>query len=238
LIRSFAELDERQLDVLRELGNIGAGHAATALSALLDQGVDITVPRVLIEDFADVIRLVGAPEDLAVAALVRFGGDARGMMLFVIEFDDAKEMARLLAGPEEADAAPGLSELKLSTIKEVGNILASSYLGSIGTLAGLRLQVGVPQAAIDMVGALLAAPMAEFASDGTKLLFIEVKFRAAERNLKTHVILFCDIPSLNRIFSALGISGAGAGDGADAMRGASGDGAADGADAHGGGAGA
>jgi chemotaxis protein CheC len=204
MIQSLNELNDRHIDVLSEVGNIGAGNAAMSLSVLLDESVSISIPRVMIEDYAGVIRAVGDPEAMSVGILVRFDGEVKGMILFLIEFEDAKEVARALTTLEDINERIGLSEMKLSAVREIGNILASSYLGSIATLTGLRFDMSIPYAAIDMAGALIAAPMVEFSVDDTKILFIEESFSMVSRDFRSHVILFADISSLNEILRKLG----------------------------------
>jgi len=204
MIRSYEELDERQLDMLREIGNIGAGNAATSLSVLLDEGVHISIPRVRIEDYGGVVGAIGDPESLSVGILIHFEGEVKGMVLFLIAFEDAKEIAHILVGRREDDEPVGLSEMKLSMIKEIGNILTSAYLGSIGMLTDLRFEISIPYAAIDMTGALLAAPMVEFSVDDAHILFIEESFRTETRSLRSHVILFSDIASINVMMERLG----------------------------------
>jgi chemotaxis protein CheC len=95
--------------------------------------------------------------------------------------------------------------MTISTIKEIGNILGSSYLGSISTLTGLEYDISIPYVSIDMVGAIMSAPMLEFSIDESKILLIEESFSTDARSLQSHVILFADIPSLNKILSQLGI---------------------------------
>jgi len=203
-------LDATQIDVLRELGNIGAGNAATSLSVMLDEGVGISVPQVKILDYDGVIRVVGDPEDLGVAIMIQFGGDVKGIVLFVLSHDDAMNIGELLVGEnfqaeEGSDGAAALSDMKLSTIKEIGNILGCSYLGSIGTMTGLNFEISVPYVAIDMVGAILSAPLLLFSIDNSKILLVEESFLTESRSMKSHVILFADIASLNSILSRLGL---------------------------------
>jgi chemotaxis protein CheC len=207
VIRYYGDLNARQIDVLREVGNIGAGSAATSLSVLLGESVSLSAPQVMIGDYDSVLKEIGEPEDLAVAALIHFSGDIRGIVLFLIDFSDAKAITRMLVGHEDGDEDAGLSKMKISSVKELGNILGSSYLGAISTLTGLSCGLSVPYAAVDMVSALLTAPMAEFSVDDTKILFVEESFLVRKKSLSSHVILFADIPSLNKIMEKLGIDG-------------------------------
>jgi len=210
VIKSYGELDATQIDVLRELGNIGAGNAATSLSVMLDEGVGISVPEVKILDYDGVVRVVGDPEELGVAIMIQFSGDVRGIVLFVLAYDEANNIGDLLVGnvyhsEEGSEDLDMMSEMKLSTIKEIGNILGCSYLGSIGTMTGLTFEISVPYVAIDMVGAILSAPLLLFSIDNSKILLVEESFATESRSMKSHVILFADIGSLNTILSRLGL---------------------------------
>ena len=210
MIKSYGELDSIQIDVLRELGNIGAGNAATSLSVMLNEGVGISVPQVKILDYDGVVRTVGDPEDLGIAIMIQYSGDVRGIVLFILNHDDAMNIGELLIGSkkeEEDSHVDMLSEMKLSMVKEVGNILGCSYLGSIATMTGLHFEVSIPYVAIDMVGAILSAPLLLFSIDNNKILLIEESFLTDSRSMKSHVILFADIPSLNLILTKLGLDG-------------------------------
>jgi chemotaxis protein CheC len=209
MIHTYGDLNDTHIDILSEIGNIGAGNAATSLSVLIGEGVSITVPRVRILDYDGVIRTVGDPEELGIAILINYIGDIRGVVLFLLSYDDANGIADILTyGMEEdtsLDSGSGLSEMKLSTIKEIGNILGSSYLGSISSLTGLDVNISIPYVAIDMVGAIMGAPMFEFSIDNNKIMLIEESFRTDTGSLKSHVVLFADIPSLNKILDKLGL---------------------------------
>lgn len=206
MINSYGDLNGQHIDILKEIGNIGAGNAATSLSMLLNENVNISIPVVRIDEYEDVVGAIGDPEDLAIAILIYYTGDIRGMVLFMLSVEEAKRIAQMLVGYEaEDDEDSTLSDMKLSAIKEIGNILGSSYLGSIGELTGLTFDMSVPYTAIDMIGALMSAPMTEFGVDDSKILFVEESFSAEEIKLNSHVILFADLPSLNNILQRLGI---------------------------------
>jgi Chemotaxis protein CheC, inhibitor of MCP methylation len=207
VITSYGELGEQHIDVLCEIGNIGAGNAATSLSVMIDEGVNISVPQVRLLDYDSVIRSVGDPEDLGIAIMIKYTGDVRGIVLFLLGYEDAKGFADILIQDAGSDSQEGLSEMMISTIKEIGNILGSSYLGSISTLTGLNYDISIPYVSIDMVGAIMSAPMLEFSVDNSKILMIEESFSTGTRSLKSHVVLFADIPSLNKILTTLGIEG-------------------------------
>jgi chemotaxis protein CheC len=211
---SYKEISDAHLDALRELGNIGAGNAATSLGVLLDEDVSIGIPEVRVEDFSDVVRDIGGPEEMCVAVLVNFTGDISGIILFILSIDDANGITGIIASGKE-DGASGASELseisdlsdmsdiKLSGIKELGNILGSSYLGSIAALTGTHIELSVPQVAIDMAGAILTAPVSEYGVADNKVMFIEESFSTRERRFRGHVIMFTDIITLRDIVKRL-----------------------------------
>jgi chemotaxis protein CheC len=198
-------LNEEYIDALKEIGNIGAGNAATSLGILLDEDVVISIPKVRVESFDDVVRSVGGTEEMCVAVLVNFSGDATGVVLFMLSMDDAKGITDILSA-EEGDDTPGLSDLKLSGIKEFGNILGSSYLGSIASLMGMDVSLSVPHVAIDMAGAILSAPIAKYGASDSKVMFIEESFSTKKRQLQSRVIMFTDIETLSDIINRLGLS--------------------------------
>jgi chemotaxis protein CheC len=192
-----------QIDVLREIGNIGGGNAASALASILDEKVDMTLPNVRITGFDQAVEDLGGAETMTVSVLVSFSGEAEGMIVFLINMDDAKRVMSLLLGGVEDDDE--LSDMKLSAIKEIGNILAASYINSIASLTGLRIDVSVPYVAIDMVGALMSVPIIEFGAIGDKLMFIEENFIGERGSLNSNIIMFAEINTLKIIMEKLGI---------------------------------
>ena len=203
MFENYDELNEMQIDMLREIGNIGAGNAATALATILDEKVDMSVPSVRITGFDEAVENLGGAESLTVAVLVNFGGDANGMIMFLLNVEDAKSIMDILVG--EDDGEEGLSEIKISGIKEIGNILASSYVNAISALTGLTIEVSVPYVAIDMVGALMIVPIIEFGAIGDKLMFIEENFEGETNDLKSNMIMFAEINTLKTIMQKLGL---------------------------------
>jgi chemotaxis protein CheC len=212
VLMNYDELNDTQIDVLREIGNIGAGNAATALATLLDERVDISVPRVQITDFDTAVGALGGAETMTVGVLVNFMGEANGMIMFLLEMEEAKGILKILIGDLEDEEVPEaehgenhLSPLKLSAIKEIGNILSSSYINSISTLTGMKIDISVPYVAIDMVGALMSVPIIEFGSVGDKVMFIEESFSAEENNLSSNIIMFAEMETIKIIMERLGM---------------------------------
>ena len=123
--------------------------------------------------------------------------------MFLLAMDDAKKITSILVHDNDDDSE--LNELKLSAIKEIGNILGSSYINSIATMTGLKINVSVPEIAIDMAGALMSVPIIEFGTIGDKVMFIEEIFSGRENNLKSNIIMFAQIDTLKLIMERLGL---------------------------------
>jgi chemotaxis protein CheC len=193
------------MDVLREIGNIGAGNAATSLSVMLGQPIDMTLPKVNLVEFNDVADAVGGAESLIYGVLLNLNGDVNGMIMFLLNKDFAHLILNILMG-ESYKNFEEMNELSLSAIQEVGNILSAAYVRSIAELTGLTIGVSVPEVSIDMAGALLSVPIIKFGTVGDKVLFIEENFQGLTESVMCHMILFAEMDSLNLILSRLGLA--------------------------------
>jgi chemotaxis protein CheC len=193
-----------KMDVLREVGNIGAGNAATALSTLLNKPVEMAVPTVSLLPFEEIANRVGGSEAIVVAIFLRVDGDAPGNMFFIITRDSAR---RLLQGLLAFDAAEEevYSEMELSALCEIGNILAGSYLSSLGDLMGLYMSPSVPSIAVDMAGAILSHGLLQFGTMGDDALLIDTTFLEGNQEAEGHFFLIPDPESFNKLFRALGV---------------------------------
>jgi len=204
-VNDFKGLGAFKLDVLKEVGNIGAGNAATALSRLLDKPVDMAVPKVKLLPFEEIADIVGGPEQIVIAVFLRVEGDAPGNMFFIIEEPSAKRMMHQLlsfATSEQAD----YSEMELSALCEIGNILGGSYLSSLADFTGLSMMPTVPAIATDMAGAILSYGLLQFGEMGDSALLIETAFLEGRDMLEGHFFLIPDPGSFNKIFQALGVT--------------------------------
>jgi chemotaxis protein CheC len=193
-----------KMDVLREVGNIGSGNAATSLSRLLNKKVDMTVPTVSLLPFEEIAEQVGGAEAIVVAIFLRVDGDAPGNMFFIITRESAR---RLLQGLLAFAASEGdeYSEMELSALCEIGNILAGSYLSSLGDLTGLYMSPSVPSIAVDMAGAILSYGLLQFGTMGDDALLIDTRFLEGGEEAEGHFFLIPDPESFNKMFHALGV---------------------------------
>ncbi|RUS46353.1 chemotaxis protein CheC [Cohnella sp. AR92] len=193
-----------KMDVLREVGNIGAGHAATALSRLLDKPVDMTVPTVSFVPFEEIAERVGGSEEVVVAVFLRVDGDSPGNMFFLMSRVQAAILLQVLLGIEVAENQE-YTELQLSALCEIGNILAGSYLSSLADLTGLTMSPSVPSIAVDMAGAILGYGLLQFGTMGDDALLIDTTFLKGEQEAEGHFFFIPDPQSFERMFVSLGV---------------------------------
>lgn len=200
---SFEQVTENYYDVLKELGNIGAGNAMTALSQMLQCKVDMKVPQVKLLDFCDVGEMMGGEEQIMVGVFLGVEGDITGSMMFMVEEESARHliqkitMGMLPAGSE-------FEEMGLSAMKEVGNIITGAYLNSLSTLTNLKIFPTPPALTVDMAGAILSVPAIQFGIIGDKILLIQSQFYD-EVELDGYFILLPDLESYEKILTALGL---------------------------------
>ncbi|MDD4572532.1 MAG: chemotaxis protein CheC [Clostridia bacterium] len=204
-IENLEQLNEMHLDVLREIGNIGSGNAATSLSQMLNKKVNMLVPKVRILNVNDVINALGGPENPQVAILMKLNGDINGIMMFLIEQDFVASLLEALLGGKKVECT-NLSELENSAISEIGNIMMSAYSNAIATLSSLNIRPSVPAVTIDMVGALLTVPVIEIGLVSDEIIFIENDFLGFQQEtISANMLLVPDIDSLNKLMKSLGI---------------------------------
>lgn len=197
------DLNSIQIDVLREIGNIGAGNAATALSKMIAKRIDMDVPKVNILEFKCVAELVGGPEIEVVGIYFKVTGDITGSIMFLLEKSSAKQLAKLLIGFSDMEGQ--LNEMEVSALQEVGNILAGSYLSSLSVLTGLKLVVSIPCLTIDMAGAILSVPVILFGQVGDKVMLIETDFFDGPNHVKGNFFLIPDEDSFETLLKSLGV---------------------------------
>lgn len=192
-------------DILREVGNIGAGNATTALSQLIHAKVDMTVPKVELLNFPELSDIVGSAEKTVVGILLNLSGDIGGMMMFMIDYSAARHLVNRLLGDEYSSNAEYFSEMDLSALKEIGNIISGAYLSALSSLTGLKIIESIPYMAIDMAGAILSVPAIAFGELGDKALLIESEFNEIDYSVNGFFILIPTEESYGKILSSLGM---------------------------------
>ncbi|WMT39172.1 chemotaxis protein CheC [Paenibacillus sp. D2_2] len=200
----FNHLEEFKMDVLKEVGNIGAGNAATALSRLLNKPIDMAVPKVQMLPFEAISDQVGGAEQVVLAVFLRVEGDAPGNLFFILSPEAAKKLLHRLAGFEVSDGED-FSEMEWSALSEIGNILAGSYLSSLADFTMLQMTPTVPALALDMAGAILSYGLLQFGEMGDSALLIDTTFIEGQHEVEGQFFLIPDPESFAKIFTALGV---------------------------------
>lgn len=198
------DLKALQLDALREVANIGAGHAATALSQMTDRRIMISVPEINITRLEDVPDSLGDPEEVVVAVLMHMLGDLTGRTLLMLPESNARLLCDLLLRrPNGTTQAFG--ELEQSGLKEAGNILGGAYMNALSDFMGMMLLPSVPSLVVDLSAAVLTTAYLNFGQDRDFVFCVETNFHfdEANRTLRGHFLLLPDLASLKAIFDAI-----------------------------------
>ena len=198
------------LDILKEIGNIGAGHAATALSKLLNKKIDMKVPNVQIVSFDEMMEMAGGAENVVAGVFLRIEGEAPGSMFFVLPLEQATSFIKEMIGDDTFSLdSPPYNEIGLSALQELGNILSGSYLSALSDFTNLSLYPSVPALSIDMFGAIISYGLIELSHVSDYAIVIDTALNEDEdRNkeyVKGHFFLLPDPNSFQTIFKSLGV---------------------------------
>lgn len=205
MIKNFDQLTSLEIDTLREIGSIGTGNAATALSQMLGKEVRITMPEVRIMGYDEAIEWIGGPEAVTAGVLVKMSGDVGGIMLSVQKLELINFILETMLGKGIKDYEE-LEELQQSALIEVGNIMISAFVTALSGLAGININLTVPAFAVDMQGAILTVPMAEYGGMSDYLMTIGGNFVCNGQEIPSHLLLSPDLRSLDFLLKKLGVS--------------------------------
>ena len=203
-LKNYDELTTLEIDTLREIGSIGTGNAASALSQMLGKSVRITLPEVRIMGYNEAIEWIGGPEAITAGVLVRISGQINGIMLAVqsLDFINLVLSSVLEKHIENYDE---LHELERSALVEIGNIMISTFINALSGLADISVDLTVPSLTVDMQGAILTVPMAEYGGQTDYLMTVGGNFVSDGREVPCRLLLSPDIRSLNFLLRKLGV---------------------------------
>ncbi len=199
------EMSDVVKNALAEIGNIGAGNAATSLSVVLSAELTMSPPQVDIYDFNELENILGGPDNVVVGVLSMVEGDMEAMILFVMGMNDAKQLVKSLLG-EDFDWR---SDMGISTITEIANILIGSYAGSLETLSGMKIRYEQPSICVDMAGSILSVPCIQFAKMSDKALLINSQFKVGQYEINGYIMMVSEMHSYDAFLNNLGIGGVG-----------------------------
>jgi chemotaxis protein CheC len=198
------------LDFLKEIGNIGAGNAATALSKLLNKKVEMNIPSVQIVSFDEMVEMAGGAENVVASVFLRIEGEAPGSMFFVLPLGQATHFIKQMIGDVNFSfEEPPYNEMALSALQELGNILSGSYLTALSDFTNLSLYPSVPALGIDMVGAIISFGLIEHSQVSDYAIVIDASLNDDDfvnsEAVRGHFFLLPDPNSFKILFEALGV---------------------------------
>ncbi len=197
------EVNSKYLDVLKEIGNIGAGNATTAIANMLNLRIDMQVPEVAFLPVEQLGSAIGSEEDVIVGILLGVNQDIDGTMMFLMDMPSAHHLVNRLMMRSDDYAEP-FDDMDLSAIKEIGNIIAGSYLSALSGLTNLTIAPTVPFVAVDMAAAILSVPAVQFGIFGDNALMIQTQF-SDELGINGYFILMPEEESYGKILVSLGV---------------------------------
>lgn len=200
---SVKELSEKYSDLLKELGNIGAGNATSALSQLMGTKVDMNIPDVRLLEFKDVGEAMGGAGQVMVGIYLFVEGDINGSMMFMLGTKSARHLVNVLIGTYDAKGDE-FSEMELSALKEVGNIITGAYLNSLSMMTGLTISPSIPAITVDMMGAILSVPAIAFGIEADEILLVDTQF-SSDVQIDGYFMMLPDMESHAKILKALGM---------------------------------
>jgi chemotaxis protein CheC len=197
------DLSEAQLDALKEVGNIGAAHASAALEQMTSQRITIKVPRAYPLPVEDLVSVLGNEEDIIVMLFFKIFGEVEGSIIVTFTEEQAAYLANLLLGKDANDME--MTEEKESALKEVGNILTSSYLTAFSTLVGFNLMPSIPYIAYDMVAAVVDPLVIDLSQSVEYALVTDTEFLFSKRAVAGKCLTFFGRDSFFSILKAIGM---------------------------------
>lgn len=206
----WGKITAAELDILKEIGNIGSGNAATALALMLQKKINMAVPRAGVLPLEEIICLFGRDDEVVACINMQVEGEAPANLLLLLREQSAIKLVRVLLGGADSDLGQ-LGSLEESTLKEVGNILMGSFLTALATMTNRNFILSVPVLVIDMLGAVLTSAMLEGGYFGDSVLLMQTTFyeEDADRHklerIEGYFVLVPHKGTLKLIFDALGI---------------------------------
>ena len=202
---TYNKFSAMQIDVLKEIGNIGSGNACTALAMLLNTFVDMTVPSIRFLDFESVKEFLGGGESEVLGIRIGVKEDLTGMMFHIVKKQFAERIINTFY-PKELDTLNDLNDMDLSVLSEMGNITSGAYANALASLSNMKVDIMTPEYHVNTIEEILQIPLKEYAEVGDKILVVDEQFIMGDEKLTSHMLLILDGPSLHKLFERLGIT--------------------------------
>ena len=201
---TLEEVNNRYVDVLKEIGNVGAGNAMTAIASMLGIRIDMNVPKLELLEVSKLGSAICPEEEIIVGIFLEVQTDINGSMMFLMKMDSARFLVNKLMGRNTEDEKE-FDEMDLSALKEIGNIIAASYLNALSVMTNLMITPSIPYIAVDMAASILSVPAISFGQFGDNALLIQTEF-GDDVMISGYFILMPEQDSYEKILTALGLS--------------------------------
>lgn len=198
------ELDAMHLDVLREIGNIGSGNAATSLSSMLNTTVEIEVPTISLINYENVSQYLGGKDREVIGLALGLEADIEGVMLHVVQ---PKFAARIINAfyPKEIQGLNDINDMDLSAVKETSNITTAAYVNSLAAMTNTFINITPPLEYLDTVENVLKNASDRFDAIGNQVIYIDENLFLGDTQVNSSMILILQMDSLKKLFDKLGI---------------------------------
>lgn len=198
------ELDAMHLDVLREIGNIGSGNAATSLSSMLNTTVEIEVPTISLINYENVSQYLGGKDREVIGLALGLEADIEGVMLHVVQ---PKFAARIVNAfyPKEIQGLNDINDMDLSAVKETSNITTAAYVNSLAAMTNTFINITPPLEYLDTVENVLKHASDRFDAIGNQVIYIDENLFLGDTQVNSSMILILQMDSLKKLFDKLGI---------------------------------
>ena len=201
---AYDTLNDTQLDVMREIGNIGAGNACTALSGLIGTPIDMSVPRVQLLGIDSTSDYLGGDDKEVLGIRIDVKADLTGMMYHIVNKRFAERLINTFY-EKKLDTIKSIDEMDMSVISEMGNITSGAYANALATLSGYVVDIGTPTPGGYSISEILKVPIETFGEVGDKILVVDEQFIIDSEKLTSNMILVLEKDSLHRLFDKLGV---------------------------------
>lgn len=198
------DLDAMHLDVLREIGNIGSGNAATSLSSMLNTPVEIEVPNISLINYDHVSQYLGGKDRKVIGLALGLEADIEGVMLHVVQPKFASRIVNAFY-PKEIQTLEDINEMDLSAVKETSNITTAAYVNSMATMTDTFINITPPIEYLDTVENVLKRASDRFDAIGHQVIYIDENLYIGDTEIKSSMILILQIDSLKKLFDKLEI---------------------------------
>lgn len=188
-----------ELDQLKEAVNIGASHASTALSQMINKKTIISIPEVYISAVNETMKYVENGEKFATSVIVKILGEATGLVFFLFPENNGVKLARLVSGVD--DKGELLTDIDRSALQEVGNILSGACLTALSKFLGISLLHSVSEIITDLLISIINSLMVEVRKTSEFTLIFKVDMKINEENIQTQMFFLMDQEFTERVLN-------------------------------------